>query len=257
MMMAGLQATDEAANEVGGDRQAPLGGDEEPDDPAAASSGDGDDEHACDYAGGDSDEIAYELEIGPITALTGRLADWGTSVSLQLQPQKRGSFTVYQNVHAQIGKDSYEYSEAWSLNTTKSQQDLFSIPPGPLRESTYECHANTWIEEGGIDPTYDKDGKPYDVESPWGTVAGRWELRRPPEGAKVTTRTTRLRWRDGVLQTPFELRLTKRQPAAEQVWVPKPKRVAISRLGSSRRKIRRTTNEPGRALKTNVQIEGD
>ena len=73
-------------------------------------------------------------------------------MSLQLQPQKRGSFTVYQNVHAQIGKDSYEYSEAWSLNTTKSQQDLFSIPPGPLRESTYECHADTWIEEGGIDP---------------------------------------------------------------------------------------------------------
>ena len=59
---------------------------------------------------------------------------------------------MYQNVHAQIGKDSYEYSEAWSLNTTKSQQDLFSIPPGPLRESTYECHADTWIEEGGIDP---------------------------------------------------------------------------------------------------------
>ena len=71
---AGLQATDEATNEVGGDRQAPLGGGEEPNDPAAASSGDGDDEHACDYAGGDSDEIAYELEIGPITALTGRLA---------------------------------------------------------------------------------------------------------------------------------------------------------------------------------------
>jgi hypothetical protein len=164
---------------------------------------------------------------------------------------------VYQNVHAQIGNDSYEYSEAWSLNTTKSQQDLFSIPPGPLRESTYECHVDTWIEEGGIDPTYDKDGKPYDVESPWGTVAGRWELRRPPEGAKVTTRTTRLHWRDGVLQTPFELRLTKRQPAAEQVWVPKPKRVAISRLGSSRRKIRRTTNEPGRALTTNVQTEDD
>jgi hypothetical protein len=247
--------------EAGMNRQAPLGGDEEPIDLTAESDGDDDDEHAGDYAGGDSDEIEYELVIGPITTLTGRLANWGTKVSLQLQPHKRGSFTVYQNVHAQIGKDSYEYSEAWSLNSTKSQQDLFSIPPGILRESTYECHADTWIEEGGIDPTYDKDGEPYDVKSPWGTVAGRWELRRPPEGAKVTTRTTRLHWRDGVLQAPFELRLTKRQPAAEQVWVPKPtwspgtwveKRVAVSRLGSSRRKIRRTTFGPDRALTTNV-----
>ena len=246
---------------------APLGGDEGSIDLAAESDSDDDDgdenaEHAgADYAGGDSDEIEYELVIGPMTALTGRLANWGTKVSLQLQPQKRGSFTVYQNIHVQIGRDSYEYSEAWSLNSTKSQRDLFSIPPGILRESTYECHADTWIEEGGIDPTYDKDGEPYDVKSPWGTAAGRWELRRPPEGAKVTTRTTRLHWRDGVLQAPFELRLTKRQPAAEQVWVPKPtwspgtwveKRVAVSRLGSSRRKIRRTSFGPDRALTTNV-----
>ena len=76
----------------------------------------------------------------------------------------------------------------------------------------YECHADTWIEEGGMDPTYMSvaGGVPYDVKTPWGTVAGRWELGRPLEGAKVTTRTTRLHWRDGVLQTPFELRLTKR-----------------------------------------------
>ena len=36
--------------------------------------------YAGDYAGGDSDEIEYELVIGPMTALTGRLANWGTKV---------------------------------------------------------------------------------------------------------------------------------------------------------------------------------
>ena len=206
-------------------------------------------------------ETEYELVIGPLTRLTGQLEGYGTQVSLQLQPRHRRSYTVYQNVHAQIGKDSYEYSEAWSLNTTKSRRDVFSVPPGTLRTSMYECHADAWIEAGGVDPTYERGGVPHDVKSPWGVVAGRWELRRPPEGAKVTTRTTRLHWRDGVLQTPFELRHTKRQPAVEQVWVYrrgdpkgtwKAKRVAVSRLRSSRRKLRKTTFGPDRTLTTDV-----
>jgi hypothetical protein len=207
----------------------------------------------------------YELVIGPLTTLTGRMENYGTKVSLQLQPKHRQSYTVYQNVHAQIGRDSYEYSEAWTLNSSKSQHDVFSVPPGTLRARMYECHADTWIEEGGIDPTYEAGGEPYDVKTPWGTAAGRWELRRPPEGAKVTTRTTRLHWRDGVLQTPFELRLTKRQPAIERVWAPKrgdlkwsngmwtDKRVAVSRLGASRRKIRKSTFGPDRTVTTNVE----
>ena len=71
----------------------------------------------ADSAGGDSNETEYELAIGPLTMLTGRMKNWGTQVSLQLQPRHRRSYTVYQNVHAQIGRDSYEYSEAWTLNT--------------------------------------------------------------------------------------------------------------------------------------------
>ena len=83
--------------------------------------------------------------------------------------------------------------------------------------------------------------------------------------AKVITRTTRLRWKDGDLQEPFELRHTMRQPAVQQVWVPTPgdpkwsngtwmeKRVSVVRLGSSRRKIRKTTFGPDRTPTTNVE----
>jgi hypothetical protein len=91
----------------------------------------------------------YELVIGPLTTLTGRMENYGTKVSLQLQPKHRQSYMVYQNVHAQIGRDSYEYSEAWTLNSSKSQHDVFSVPPGTLRARMYECHADTVFDGGG------------------------------------------------------------------------------------------------------------
>ena len=38
----------------------------------------------------------YELVIGPLTTLTGRMENYGTKVSLQLQPKHRQSYMVYQ-----------------------------------------------------------------------------------------------------------------------------------------------------------------
>jgi hypothetical protein len=77
----------------------------------------------------------------------------------------------------------------------------------------------------------------------------RWTVATETTTRRSQGHHARLHWRDGVMQAPFELRHVRRQPAAEQVWVPKPtwsngtwveKRVAVSRLGSSRRKIRKT-----------------
>ena len=170
----------------------------------------------------------YELHIGPIKELTGRRKNAGTRVLLRLQPNHKRSYTVYQNIRSRIGDDVYLYSEAWSMGAKGAQYDFFSVPED-LRGEAYVSHADTWIEPGGIDPSY-QPGKPHDAESPWGAAHGRWELRRPPVGAIVTTRTTKLRWKDGVLQKPFELRAERYQAPLEG------ERVEVRGLGASRRK---------------------
>ena len=120
----------------------------------------------------------------------------GRRVLIRLKPNKKANYTAYQNITVTIGKDKYVYSEAWSLNTTKSRYDTFSVPPD-LRHLTYKSKADMWIEKGGVDGTY-KVGKLHDAKSPWGKTKGRWKLREVPADTKVTHRETKFTWsKDG------------------------------------------------------------
>jgi hypothetical protein len=143
----------------------------------------------------------YELHVGPIQRLAKQA---GTRVLIGLRPNKRANYAVYQNIRVRIGDDRYDYSEAWSMGSSKKQFDFFSVP-ADLRGDAYTSTADMWIEPGGIDPSY-QSGAVHDAESPWGLARGRWEMREPPEGAAVTTRTTTLRWQDGEMVPPQETR---------------------------------------------------
>ena len=142
-----------------------------------------------------------ELRVWPIELLPKHA---GTRVLIGLRPNRRASYTVYQNLRVRIGAASYDYLEAWSMGSAKKQWDFFSVP-AELCEDTYTSTADMWIEPGGIDSSY-QPGVLYDADSPWGLARGRWDMREPPEGAAVTTRTTTLRWQDGEMLPPQETR---------------------------------------------------
>ena len=113
-------------------------------------------------------------------------------VLMSLVPNKKASFTVYQNVSMRIGRDKYDYSEAWTLNSTKKQYDYFEVPE-ELRSAKYSSRVLMWLEKGGIDKTY-RRGKAFEAASPWGTAHGRKAMRGPPTGTKVLRRITRMSW---------------------------------------------------------------
>jgi hypothetical protein len=128
----------------------------------------------------------------------------GRRVLIRLKPNKKANYTAYQNITVKIGDDKYVYSEAWSLNTTKSRYDTFSVPDD-LRHHKYKSTAEMWIEKGGVDSTY-KVGKLYSTRSPWGKTKGRWKLREIPANTKVTRRETVFRWSEGGKITATEKR---------------------------------------------------
>ena len=130
------------------------------------------------------------LVVGDIERLP---SDGGTRVRLRLSPNKKASYTAYQNIAVFLNGRTWLYSEAWSLNTTKGVHDVFSLPEELRQQAWYVSAADIWLEPGGVDPSY-KRGVAHDAETPWGTAKGRHELRRPPQGAEVTRRVTRLEW---------------------------------------------------------------
>ena len=118
------------------------------------------------------------------------LGNEGMRVRIQLKPNKKANYTAYQNITVRIGKDKYKYSEAWTLNTSKTQYDTFSVPE-ELRDQTYRSTAEMWIEKGGVDKSYQK-GKLYSADTPWGMTKGRMKMRKVPPGTKVTRRMRRV-----------------------------------------------------------------
>ena len=136
-----------------------------------------------------------ELVVGPIEELKNNA---GSKVKLSLKPNKKASYTAYQNITVKIGTDEYQYSEAWSFGEKGGKQDLFSVPED-LRKNIYFSDAFMWLEKGGVDKSY-KRGTAHSVDTPWGTAKGRDQLRAIPVGAKVTRRKTTLRWK-----TPTEM----------------------------------------------------
>ena len=66
-----------------------------------------------------------ELVVGPIEELKNNA---GSKVKLSLKPNKKASYTAYQNITVKIGTDEYRYSEAWSLGAKGVPYDLFSVP---------------------------------------------------------------------------------------------------------------------------------
>jgi|EP01046_Picozoa_sp_COSAG06_P000235 hypothetical protein len=122
----------------------------------------------------------------------------GMRVRIQLKPNKKASYTAYQNITVRIGKDKYEYSEAWSLNSSKTQYDTFSVPED-LRKHTYRSTAEMWIEKGGVDKSYTV-GKLYSADTPWGLTKGSSKMRKVPVGTKVLYRKTVMKWsKDGTI----------------------------------------------------------
>ena len=97
----------------------------------------------------------------------------GVRVKISLKPNKKASYTAYQNIDTRLGEDRYIYSEAWSMGSTKTQYDNFSVPE-ERRHEQYTCKAEMWLETGGV-PTKYKAGKLH--EQPWGTAQGFKERR--------------------------------------------------------------------------------
>ena len=116
----------------------------------------------------------------------------GVRVKISPKPNKKASYTAYQNIDTRLGEDRYIYSEAWSMGSTKTQYDNFSVPE-ERRHEQYTCKAEMWLETGGVPTTY-KAGKLY--EQPWGTAQGFKERRTPPDGTEVRmlVRHTVLNW---------------------------------------------------------------
>ena len=131
-----------------------------------------------------------ELVVGKPTLLK---KDAGTKVKLSLKPNKKDTYTAYQNIKVKIGGDEYNYSEAWSMNARGTPEDFFSVPED-LRSNLYFSDASIWLEKGGVDKSYTR-GEPHSADTPWGTAKGRNQFRRIPVGSKVTQRKTTLRWK--------------------------------------------------------------
>ena len=139
---------------------------------------------------------APKLKLGEAKVLA--KTNEGMRVRIQLKPNKKANYTAYQNITVRIGKDKYKYSEAWTLNTSKTQYDTFSVPE-ELRDQTYRSTAEMWIEKGGVDKSYQK-GKLYRADTPWGMTKGRMKMRKVPPGTKVTRRKTVMKWsKDGTI----------------------------------------------------------
>ena len=85
-----------------------------------------------------------ELVVGPIEELKNNA---GSKVKLSLKPNKKASYTAYQNITVKIGTDKYQYSEAWSFGEKGGKQDLFSVPED-LRKNIYFSDAFMWLEKG-------------------------------------------------------------------------------------------------------------
>ena len=127
----------------------------------------------------------------------------GTRVKISLAPNKKANYTAYQNIKVTLGSDTYDYSEAWSMNTTKTVHDTFMVSKD-RRSETYRSVAYMWLEPGGVDKSY-KAGKLF--TDPWGTAKGKDGRRKPPDGATLIERVTTLKWnKDGTMKPPTEKR---------------------------------------------------
>jgi hypothetical protein len=126
-----------------------------------------------------------------------------------------GRFTVLHNVRVEAGgKILFQYSECWSMSSSKSQWDYFCIPVH-LRGTRYKSVTQIWIERqliGDDRASYklgrmseDDDGG-TDPDTPWGATYGRWALRTVPPLTTPICRETILQWDDdGVMRQPIEI----------------------------------------------------
>ena len=137
------------------------------------------------------------LALGPLERLP---HEKGTRVRIKLKPNKPAKYSAFQNIKVVMGADTYNYSEAWSLDTTKGVWDTFSIP-ADLNHLPYSSDAFMWIQPGTIPSSY-KIGEKHSSKTPWGMARGRWKEKTPPVGAQVIRRQTGLTWRGGVMQRP-------------------------------------------------------
>eukprot|EP01047_Picozoa_sp_COSAG01_P003378 COSAG01_NODE_98_length_26629_cov_56.866453_28_plen_570_part_01 len=136
-------------------------------------------------------------------------------IRVRLTVDAPGRFVVYQNVRVEAGGEFlFQYSECWSVSTSKTQWDYFCIPPH-LRSSRYKSVTQMWIERqlpGDDRASYkmgrmsvDNDGG-TDPTTPWGSTRGRWALRTVPPNTTPILRQTILRWDcDGVMRQPIEI----------------------------------------------------
>jgi hypothetical protein len=148
-------------------------------------------------------------------------------IRVRLTVDAPGRFVVYQNVRVEAGGEFlFQYSECWSLSTSKTQWDYFGIPPH-LRFARYKSVTQLWIERqlpgddrasyklGRMSP--DNDGG-TDPTTPWGATHGRWDLRTVPPNTTPILRQTILRWDDnGVLRQPIEI-VSRRPPSPPAAW---------------------------------------
>jgi hypothetical protein len=83
--------------------------------------------------------VHVECEIG-----SGQPDNAGIRVSLTVN--RPGRFTVFQNVRVEAGgKILFQYSECWSMSSSKSQWDYFCVPVH-LRGTRYKSVTQIWIE---------------------------------------------------------------------------------------------------------------